>query len=73
MWELINDAIVELEYCLTSENVADIFIKALGAEQLQQHLRRLGVGPIPSQLNGLTIEGACQILSMINLKESVDE
>ena len=57
--ELINDEIVELEYCPTSENAADIFTKALGAEQLQQHLRRLGVGPIPSQLNGLTIEGAC--------------
>ena len=57
--ELINDETVELEYCPTSENAADIFTKALGAEQLQQHLRRLGVGPIPSQLNGLTIEGAC--------------
>ena len=57
--ELINDEILELEYCPTSENVADIFTKALGAEQLQQHLRRLGVGSIPSQLNGLTIEGAC--------------
>ena len=57
--ELINDEIVELEYCPTSENAADIFTKALGAEQLQQHLRRLGVGPIPSELNGLIIEGAC--------------
>ena len=59
MRELINDEIVELEYCPTSENATDIFTKALGAEQLQQHLRQLGVGPIPSQLNGLTIEGAC--------------
>ena len=59
VWELINDEIVELEYCPTSKNASDIFTKALGVEQLQQHLRRVGFGPIPSQLNGLTIEGAC--------------
>ena len=59
VWELINDEIVELEYCPISENAADIFTKALGVEQLQQHLRRLVVGPIPSQLNGLTIERVC--------------
>ena len=28
--EIINDETVELEYCLTSKNVADIFTKAFG-------------------------------------------
>ena len=43
--ELIEDEIVELEYCPTQENCADIFTKALGKEQLTRHLHRLGVGP----------------------------
>ena len=36
--ELIDNEIVELEYCPTSKNAADIFTKALGAEQLHQNL-----------------------------------
>ena len=36
--ELIDNEIVELEYCPTSNNAADIFTKALGAEQLHQNL-----------------------------------
>ena len=36
--ELTDNEIVELEYCPTSNNAADIFTKALGAEQLHQNL-----------------------------------
>lgn len=43
--ELIEDGIVELVYCPTAENGADIFTKALGKEQIQVHLRSLGIGP----------------------------
>ena len=57
--ELIDNEIVELEYCPTSKNATDIFTKVLGAEQLYQNLQELGVGPIPTHLKGLTIEGAC--------------
>ena len=64
MRELINNETVELEYCPTSENAANIFTKAIGAEQLQHHLRQLGVGKIPSQLNGLTTDGG--VLCIIN-------
>lgn len=43
--ELIEDEIVELEYCPTMDNCADIFTKALGKDQLSRHLHRLGLGP----------------------------
>ena len=43
--ELIEDGVVELVYCPTEENGADIFTKALGKDVLQAHLQRLGVGP----------------------------
>ena len=43
--ELIKDGIVELVYCPTAENGDDISTKALGKEQIQVHLRSLGIGP----------------------------
>ena len=43
--ELIEDGVVELVYCPTQENGADIFTKALGKDLLQSHLHRLGIGP----------------------------
>ena len=36
--ELIEDGVVELVYCPTQENGADIFTKALGKDLLQAHL-----------------------------------
>ena len=36
--ELIEDGVVELVYCPTEENGADIFTKALGKDLLQAHL-----------------------------------
>ena len=43
--ELIEDGVMELVYCPTEENGADIFTKALGKDLLQSHLQRLGIGP----------------------------
>ena len=43
--ELIKDGVVELVYCPTQENGADIFTKALGKDLLQPDLHRLGIGP----------------------------
>ena len=39
------DGEVDLVYCSTTENVVDIFTKALGRDLLERHLHRLGVGP----------------------------
>ena len=36
--ELIEDGVVELVYCPTQENGADIFTKALGKDLLQSRL-----------------------------------
>lgn len=38
------DGKVELVYCPTTENVVDIFTKALGRDLLESHLHRLGTG-----------------------------
>ena len=43
--KLIKDWVVELVYCPTQENGADIFTKALGKDLLQSHLHKLGIGP----------------------------
>ncbi|KAJ7544622.1 hypothetical protein O6H91_09G086400 [Diphasiastrum complanatum] len=43
--ELIEDGVIELEYCPTNENGADIFTKALGSVQHSGHLFQLGLGP----------------------------
>ncbi|KAH7365637.1 hypothetical protein KP509_18G038800 [Ceratopteris richardii] len=43
--ELIQDGIVEISYCPTEENGADIFTKALGREQILRHFPKLGIGP----------------------------
>ncbi|MCO5569283.1 hypothetical protein L7F22_022995 [Adiantum nelumboides] len=43
--ELIEDKVVELEYCPTQENWADIFTKALPSNLHYPHLQQLGVGP----------------------------
>ena len=43
--ELIEDGVVELVYCPTQENRANIFTKELGKDLLQSHLHRLGIGP----------------------------
>lgn len=42
--ELILNESIDLVYCHTSENCADIFTKALSREQLEHHLHRLGIG-----------------------------
>ncbi|KAI5083977.1 hypothetical protein GOP47_0000146 [Adiantum capillus-veneris] len=46
--ELIEDEIVELEYCPTEDNCENIFTKALGKDQLLQHLHQLGVVTWPT-------------------------
>ena len=49
--ELILDGILELMFCSTNDNVADVFMKALPQLQLEhlEHLtRHMGVGPIPA-------------------------
>ena len=43
--ELIEDGVIELEYCPTEDNCADIFTKALRSDLLVRHLHRLGIGP----------------------------
>ncbi|MCO5603060.1 hypothetical protein L7F22_057204 [Adiantum nelumboides] len=43
--ELILDGEVEMEYCPTMDNCADIFTKALGSKTLERHLHQIGVGP----------------------------
>ncbi|MCO5595165.1 hypothetical protein L7F22_049204 [Adiantum nelumboides] len=43
--ELIEDEIIELEYCPTLENQADIFTKPLPSNLHYQHLHQLGIGP----------------------------
>ena len=43
--ELIEDEVVELEYCPTQLNRDDIFTKALPKDLHDQHLQQLGVGP----------------------------
>ena len=41
---LIEDEVVELEYCPTQQNRADIFPKALPKDLHDQHPQQLGVG-----------------------------
>ena len=43
--ELIVGEEVDLQYCPTVDNCADIFTKALGRDPLERHLHRLGIGP----------------------------
>ncbi|MCO5588602.1 hypothetical protein L7F22_042559 [Adiantum nelumboides] len=43
--ELIEDEIIELEYCPTLENQADIFTKPLPSNLHYQNLHPLGIGP----------------------------
>ena len=43
--ELIEDEVVELEYCPTQENCADIFTKPLTSNLHFPHLQQLGIGP----------------------------
>ncbi|MCO5570176.1 hypothetical protein L7F22_023894 [Adiantum nelumboides] len=43
--ELILDGEVEMEYCPTMDNCADIFTKSLGSKTLEQHLHQIGIGP----------------------------
>ncbi|MCO5578197.1 hypothetical protein L7F22_032035 [Adiantum nelumboides] len=43
--ELILDGKVEMEYCPTMDNCADIFTKALESKTLERHLHQIGVGP----------------------------
>lgn len=43
--ELILDGEVDMEYCPTVDNCADIFTKALGSKTLERHLHQLGIGP----------------------------
>ena len=39
------DEEVDLVYFSTIENVANIFMKALGRDLLERHLDQLGIGP----------------------------
>ena len=43
--ELILSEEVEMIYCPTTENCADIFTKALCRDKLERLLPRLGIGP----------------------------
>jgi KUP system potassium uptake protein len=43
--ELIMEGTIELVYCPTTENCADIFTKALSRDLLERHLHVLGIGP----------------------------
>ncbi|MCO5556773.1 hypothetical protein L7F22_010325 [Adiantum nelumboides] len=43
--ELILDGEVEMEYCPTMDNCADIFTKVLGSKTLERHFHQIGVGP----------------------------
>ena len=42
--ELIEDGVIELEYCPTEDNCADILTMALGSDLLVRHLHPLGIG-----------------------------
>ena len=43
--ELMEDGVLELVYCPTDQNVADIFTKALPKDQFYSHVDSLGIGP----------------------------
>lgn len=43
--ELVEDEIVELEYCSTEENRADIFTNAVGSMLFKRHIEALGAEP----------------------------
>lgn len=43
--ELISDGSIELLYCPTADNLADVFTKALSRDQLDHLIRRMGIGP----------------------------
>ena len=43
--ELITNSIIELMYCPTSDNLSNVFTKALPREKMEHLIRRMGVGP----------------------------
>lgn len=45
--ELVNDGVVQLQFCGTGQQIADIFTKPFKLELFQELRRRLGVCELP--------------------------
>ena len=45
--EQINNGVIQIIFCGTKDNIADMFTKALNGKQLKEILSKCGVGPPP--------------------------
>ena len=43
--EHVKEGVIDLVFCSSKDNLADMFTKALNGKQLKDILRRCGVGP----------------------------